>query len=470
MSGLAPAAAPGTSSRTADARLVVAVTGVFCMFAAPADPSYVLPLALAAAAAACLWLVLRARPAGAADDASPSDGAASARRDRLVAIIVVASSGFCGVLAGALVSGPLAAAGAGAAYALLAHLATSPARSRPAVFAVLALLHAALMVTAIVTLHVRIDVAEFIDGGLDALLHGTSPYAITIRDVYGPVESALYYGPGVVEDGRVLYGYPYLPSTLLLDLPGVLLGDVRFVHLAAMLAVAAYAWWAATDRLGRLLAVVLLTSPTATVVLLAHWIEPLMSLLLVLVAAALLRAPGWVALPLGLLLSSKQYLVAVLPSLWVVVRRAGWSRAAAGCAVAAVVIGVFFLWDPPAFVRSAVELQLRQPFRDDAVSLLPLLADVTGPLPSWLLGVLPIGVGLLVSVLVVRRLRAGATAYLLATGLPLLCTVLLSKQAFSNYYSFIGTALLAAAVLWPVDDPMAEEDAPVARSSDQLRR
>lgn len=444
---------------SADARLAIAVTGLVCLFAAPAEPRWVVPAVLAGATVVSVWVVLRARIAAPAASGVPVD--ASVRSQLLRAIVVLACAA-CGLQTGSLLgAGPAGTVGAGVIYASLAHRATGGRTPRPIAFYVLAALHAGLVSMAILTLTVRIDVAEFVNGAIAAVLDGTSPYAITVRDVYSPAESADYYGPGVAVDGRVLYGYPYLPSTLLLDLPAAFLGDVRFLHLAAMLSTAAIAWRSATDRFGRMMAVALLAAPTSIVVVLGYWVEPLMSLVLVLVALALLRGSRWVAPAISLLFASKQYLVVAIPSLWVVVRGAGWRRTIGGICGAALLIGGFMLWDPGAFIRSAVLLQFRQPFREDAVSLLPMVAELAGPLPSWALGIVPLLVGVCVSVLLARRLRVGGTAFLLAAVLPLLCTVLVSKQAFSNYYSFIGTGLLVATILWPVDDPVAVPD-PVA--------
>ncbi len=441
---------------SADARLVVAVTGLFCMFAAPAEPRWVVPPALAAVTVASVWFVLRARTPAATTWVPRTDDTV---RRRLLRMIVVVACMLGGLQTGSVLGvGVAADVGIAVLYAVLAVRATGGTAPRRAAFWCLAALHAALVSVAIVTVAVRIDVAEFVNGGIAAILDGTSPYAITVRDVYSPTESAQYYGPGVVVDGRVIYGYPYLPSTLLLDLPGRILGDVRFIHLAAVLATAAIAWRSATDRIGRMMAVALVAAPTSSIVVLGYWVEPLMSLLLVLAALALMRGSRWVAPVVGLLFASKQYLVVALPALWVVARSAGRRRAIEAIVGAALLIGGFLLWDPTAFVRSAVLLQFRQPFREDAVSLLPMIADLAEPLPSWVLGVVPALVGAWVSVLLARRLRPGGTAFLLAAVLPVLCTVLLSKQAFSNYYWFVGTGLLVAAILWPVDDPVAGRD------------
>lgn len=449
----------GRATSSADARAVIAVVGVFCLSATPAAPTWVIPVVLSAATVCCLVVLLRVR----LPMSGPATGARGERdrtlRERLVIGLVVLSATSCGVQVGSqLGESFLGSSCVGITYGVLAWWACRSRSVGPAVL--LAAIHAAALVVAVHVLDVRIDVAEFVNDGMRAMLDGTSPYAITVPNVYSPAEALAYYGPGVVVDGRVDYGFPYLPTPLIMDVPAYVLGDVRYLHAAALVACAAVTRALATDALGRALAVAILTAPTSMFVVLASWVEPMMSLLLCLGAVALLRASRSVGVVLGLFLSSKQYLVVMLPALWVVRRVAGWRRVAEACAVAAAIIGVFFLWDPRSFIRSALIFQLRQPFRDDAVSLLPLVTDVTGPLPSWALACLPLVAGCAASVVLVRRLRPGPTAFLLASSLPLLCTVLLSKQAFANYFLMAGTGLLLAAVCWVVDDPLAEASDP----------
>ncbi|WP_415839401.1 glycosyltransferase 87 family protein, partial [Nocardioides zeicaulis] len=271
------------------------------------------------------------------------------------------------------------------------------------------------------------------------MLHGTSPYAITIENPYDAAGTRAFYGPGVVVDGIVQYGFPYLPASLLLDVPAHLLGDPRWMHLAAVLLTTGLAWRMATDRLGRAVALLLVCGTTASTVVLAYWVEPLLAALLLLTVLAMRSGRTWAAVPLGLLFASKQYAVSYAPALVTVARSRGWRTVALAAAVGAVVVVPFVVWDPREFVRSVVELQFIQPFRDDAVSLLPGLKALLGGLPDWAVQVSPV-IGLLVSALVAWRTRPGATAFAIGVALSLLVTVLTSKVGFMNYYYFIGAA------------------------------
>lgn len=316
-----------------------------------------------------------------------------------------------------------------------------------------------LMTFAIVTLadlaliDVRIDVELLVRGGLDATLAGDSPYGITIANPYNPEESALYYGPGAVVDGRVQVGYPYLPVPLLLDIPAHLMGDARWMHLVALVGASIVAWIISSDRVGRAASVFLVINPLSSTVLVLYWIEPVMVLLLSLTAWGMLRGHRWTGVALGLFFASKQYAVSYVPSLWSVARSSGWRTVWVASLVGAVIVGAFVLWDVDAFMHTVVAFQFNQPLRDDALSLLPGLTHMFGPFPDWLL-TMSLLIGLLVSLLVALRTKPGVTAFLLGVGLSLLFTVLLSKQAFMNYYFLIGAALLFAVITWSRDDPI----------------
>ena len=330
--------------------------------------------------------------------------------------------------------------------------------------AILAVAYLGLVIMAILTSSGIIDVELFVRGGLDALSAGQSPYAITIDNPYGPNETALFYGPGVVEDGRVVYGYPYLPATLLLDLPAHLVADAVWMHLAAMAFAIALAWRMATDQVGRAAVAMLALTHSTPWLILHYWIEPVIIGFFTLTVWGLTRGRRWaVVMGLAMVFSSKQYAVFFLPAVWPVLRTAGLRTLVAATALGCVIVGGFVMMDPHAFFRSVVELQLLQPFREDSISLLPGVQAVLGDLPNGLLVGLPF-VGIAVSGVVAWRTESGPTAFALCVGLGLLATVLVSKQAFVNYYMMAGSALLLAGVTWPIDDPVQTRD-PLSQGS-----
>lgn len=339
-----------------------------------------------------------------------------------------------------------------------ATLIASVARKRMATiaFGVLLLLFTVVAIGDLATIEVVIDVQALLEDGIDAALAGNSPYGITVPNLYNEVDSARFYGPGLVENGRVMFGYPYLPAPLLLDIPAHVLGDVRWMHLLAIVAAGAVAWHLASDGLGRACAVLVVVNPLSTTVLMAYWVEPVVVLLLALSVWGVARGRGWTGVALGLFFASKQYAVSYVPALWSVARSRGWRPVWTAVAVGGLIVAAFLLWDPRAFVHSVIEVHLLQPFRPESISLLPGLVDLFGPLPEWLLAISPL-VGLAVSMLVAVRAKPGATAFALGVGLSLLVTVLLSKQAHLNYYFPVGVALLLAVITWERDDPIVRE-------------
>jgi hypothetical protein len=119
--------------------------------------------------------------------------------------------------------------------------------------------------------------------------------------------------------------------------------------------------------------------------------------------------------------------------------------------VAAAVTLPIALWDVGAFVRSAVLLQFRQPFREDSLSYPAAIYWSTGWRgPAWVAFVLA-------AVAVVYCLRkCPRTPAGFAAALGLVCFVFFAfnKQAFCNYYHLvIGALCCAARAAAPVDPP-----------------
>jgi Glycosyltransferase family 87 len=435
--------------------MVLATAAVALFFQTQQSPKLALPAALVGLALVCLVLISKV---------------ASVAGDPHVLAHLLAAA--CLVDTGVSFGLDHSQKAAGTALIVLLYLGSGAlallggTRASRVGFAALLAIHTVLLLVDF-EVHLQImDVQVFLDEGIDALLSGVNPYSVTFTNVFDAEHTDLYYGPGVVEGGRVLYGFPYLPTTLLLDIPGRLLGEVRFVHLGALLATAVLIRHLATDRTGRAMAVLLLSAPVSRVVVNAYWVEPLLGLLLALTVWSMLRGrPGWTGIALGLLLASKQYLVVAAPSVLALVRGPARRSFVVAAATAMAVVVPFLAWDPAGFWRAVVQWQFVQPFRDDAMSLLPGLEDVFGDLPGWFIAGPSLVLGLLVSALVAWRTRPGPTALALGMGLSLLLTVLFSKQAFPNYFGFIGTVLALAVTTWPRDDPRPQTCAPLSQGS-----
>jgi 4-amino-4-deoxy-L-arabinose transferase-like glycosyltransferase len=308
------------------------------------------------------------------------------------------------------------------------------------------------------------DICIFQRESADALLHGNNPYALTFEDPYASKSS--FYGDGLVQDGRLQFGYPYPPLPLLMALPGHLFGDFRFSMLVAIVASGALIAGMRPGRVAPLAAGFLLFTPRGLFVLEAGWIEPLVVVLFAAVVFAACRHRGSKAgtivlgILAGLLFASKQYLIVAAPLLWLlpVVRDRATRRRFlfAMIATGLIVTLPLALWNPKAFLWSAAVLQFHQPFRPDALSyLVPLRniwlqSDPNHPPsmlktlllkpPAWIaLSIAPI-----VAIVCARRLRPTPPNFAAAMALTLLVLFAINKQAFCNYYYLVIGALASA--------------------------
>ena len=304
----------------------------------------------------------------------------------------------------------------------------------------------------------HIDVMTVFHEAVAALGRLQSPYSITFPNIY---DNEALYGAGLVVDGRVQFGFPYPPLSLLMAVPAYALGgDVRYAELAALLAGAAFIGYCARGRIAPLAAAGLLFTPRTFFVLEQAWTESLVICWAGLTVFAATRPStvrnaagrrhGLTAIALGLLVAVKQHLViALLLTPWIRRReeseRATMSILVAACSVAALVTLPFFLWDPGGMWRSVVILQLREPFRADSLSVLSHFArEGWQPTPAVLLAAplvaLASGLGL-----TWWRLPRTPAGFALGLGTTFLLLFIFSKKAFCNYY-FLVIALLMAGV------------------------
>jgi hypothetical protein len=292
----------------------------------------------------------------------------------------------------------------------------------------------------------RIDVYVFLNDGARALLHGSNPYSIDFPNVFGPEETAKYYDPGVVHDGRLAFGFPYPPLLLLTAIPGYLLGDVRLSSVVAVAAVGGWLLWRSRSTGGRRAAVLLMCLPGLPSLFAGAWVEPVVVALLAVVVLAA-RRESWLlaAVALGLLFVSKQYFLVALPCLWLLRPYATRGRVLAFVGTGALVTLPFIAWGPASWWSSVVTLQFQQPFRPDSISIVAELAEVFGWAdPTWA-GPVSLAAGFAVALMLARTLQPGVATFSLALGLCLAVTFLLSKQAFLNYYFVCAGALVLAA-------------------------
>jgi hypothetical protein len=301
----------------------------------------------------------------------------------------------------------------------------------------------------------HIDVFVFQQEASAALLRGENPYAITFTNISGP--DAYVYGPGLTRNGKVNFGFPYPPLSLFMALPGYLMaGDHRYAQLAAIVLAAALLAYARPGIFSTLAALLLLFTPRVFMIAELAWTEPFVVLLLCATVFCACRLPRLTPYVLGLLFASKQYSIFAAPlAVLLMARPFQWkpylifmSKAAA---VAAAVSLPLVLWDLPAFIHSAVTLQLKQPFRKDALSYPALVAwQLSEPLAirmTFLAFVAAAG-GI---VYALKRCPRGPAGFAMGMAMVYLGFLVFNKQAFCNYYFFVLGTLCCGLACGPQD-------------------
>ena len=289
-----------------------------------------------------------------------------------------------------------------------------------------------------------IDVWVFQRDAAQHLLSGANPYAMDFPNIY---DHTRYYGEGVVVDGRVTYGYPYLPVTLAFYVPTeAIAADPRFGNLAALLLAAGLIAWAHRGPVARGALGMLLLTPTVLFILRYSWTEPVVLLALAATVAAAVRAPRLTGIALGLFLTAKQYCLLAVPLALLLLRRQDGRRGAVALAAGAIVAGAlatipFALWDLPAFTKAIVEIQSHTAMRMDSLGFGPIVATLAGgDVPGWL-PFTAAGLAVLLCLVVAPWTPSG---FALSTAVALFVFFILARQAFPNYYFLIVGALAIA--------------------------
>jgi uncharacterized membrane protein len=290
----------------------------------------------------------------------------------------------------------------------------------------------------------HIDVLMFQQMGAASLLDGENPYEDRYPNFYEA--NPEFYGPGVVDVNRHLtVGLPYPPLSLVLTLPGYVLGrDSRYADIAAVVASAGLMFLSGASRWTGLMAALFLLTPRALFLIEYAWTETIFAFTFSLMMFCAIRWRRGLPYALGLFLATKQYSVFALPFVPLLLGRTGRRRDAVrlvtlGLAVAAVVTLPFFLWNPQAFWRSVVVFQFLQPLREDSLSHVVWIHKYFPGVPG-----LP-SISFLVLAVMAALLwwqRQPTPAYFAgAVGVTHLALFAFSKQAFANYYYFVITAL-----------------------------
>ena len=303
----------------------------------------------------------------------------------------------------------------------------------------------------------RIDVYFIQQLGCDALVHGHDPYAITFPNIYGPRQA--YYPPDSVVNGVVQCGYFYPPLSLVLDVPGFLLGDVRYSLWAALEVTFALLALGVPRRRGVVFdlgpVVLLMFLPGIFTLMENAWIEPMLLLMLAIAAIASLRRK-WIlsAVAIGLMLSGKQYAVMAAPAVLLLLpqplQRSTVLRWGAVIVAAALAITLpFLLWSPTAFFHSLISIYVGI-LRPDSITYLPILSTLMHrrlSLGATIVFALP------AAALVLWRGPRTVAGFSLGVAFIFVCTFLFSTQSFGNYYFLVAGALCVSLVTRQPNQP-----------------
>jgi hypothetical protein len=306
-----------------------------------------------------------------------------------------------------------------------------------------------------------IDVFMFQRDTAAAVLAGVNPYSITFPNPYPTLP---YYGPGMVVDGRLQFGFVYPPLSAYLSTLGQWVGgDVRYAQLGAMTLAGLFMATMRRGPVGALAAGLYLFTPRNLFVLEQSWTEPFVVLCLAATVWCAARHPRTAPYLLGLFLAVKQYAVLALPLALLLARPpmtwAGFRAVVVRAVLTAAAVTLpLALLDVPGFVRAVVTLQFAQPFRPEALSYLGLLAGpvVPGaPLPEAPFGTeVAFGVAAAVGALALWRVARTPAGFALGVSALFLAFFVLNKQAFANYYFFvIGALCVAVAAADPAERP-----------------
>lgn len=290
----------------------------------------------------------------------------------------------------------------------------------------------------------NVDTFTFQNDACKSLLHGSNPFGSSHDLIYDPQNAALFYGPGVVVNGRVNVGFQYPPLTLLWILPGYILGDVRYSYILAVMLSAMLLFAICPNKRGLQIAAILLLSPLTFGVEDRSWTEPMVLMALTATVFAALRNRWWLPIALGLFLATKQYNFLALPLAGFLIRpfewKAYWKLIGKSVAVGVATVVPFACWNFMALWHDLVLFHLAQPFRQDAVSfavLFPLMLKV-GPI-------------ILIAFIAWSMRTAAWTPAMFAAcyGVSLLLFVSTSKQAFDNYFFLVAQALFLGVAALP---------------------
>jgi hypothetical protein len=254
----------------------------------------------------------------------------------------------------------------------------------------------------------------------------------------------VHWSAGVPGEATNLYAY--LPGSALFVWPfHVLLGDVRYGVLAALLATSAILIRSSVTPTASLLGCLVVLYPKALFGLEQSWVDPIVTLGLCGAALAAHRGRrNWAMAALILALVCKQQAWLALPLVFVW-KEFGWRRAAVSALIAAALSSLWALSDLHAFVYDVFRYQLTLPPRPDSLSIYAFFLN-NGWQPPLAVLVLAVVLGYGIAL---RWLPRNAYGFLLGSAIVECMFNIANKQSFFNEWQLAATLLLAAVAFAP---------------------
>lgn len=239
------------------------------------------------------------------------------------------------------------------------------------------------------------------------------------------------------------HGFGELPVVLLLAAPARLVGDVRYLLVAATALSAACLAASRPGRAGAISAGLLLFLPAQLVAVKDAGVEPFITLLLALTVYFACRFPRAWPFVLGLFFAAKTYLVLALPCAVVLASLKLSPRVVLGFAwkallSALLVTAPFVAWNPEAFWRAVIAPATAGGMK--APSVLGWLALHGVPLPHWL----GVPLALMAAVVVVWRAARTPSGFSAGVALVFVLFFAFSEGVLASHYAFVLAALYIA--------------------------
>ncbi len=308
----------------------------------------------------------------------------------------------------------------------------------------------------------RIDVEVVLREGVGEFLSGHNPYAMTFSNPYTPEESAAFFAPGVLVDGRISLGFPYPPAVLLAAVSGYVLGDVRLSAAVGLTLLALLVHGRGSTRDQRSQSLALALAPGLVFLVDQAWTESL-SVVLLGVGLLVIRRGHVVAgaAILAAFVVSKQYLVVIAPC---VLLLRPWITPRAVFVFLTTGVALVFPWafaDLTAFWKALSGAHVGGLVRSDSISILVQGITSWGWADSTAFRWLPVATGLAVAAVATALFARSLGGFAMAVGVSVLAAVLFSKQSFFNYFFLVSIALALGAVLQSFEPLSARSEADV---------